>query len=49
MSDAQTESSVDATMLQRALGPANVPTALVRPQSTHKGRSTFSEADIQIN
>lgn len=26
-------------MLQRALGPANVPTALMRPQSTHTRQS----------
>jgi len=34
MSDAQTESSVDAAMLRRALAPGNVPTVLMRPQST---------------
>ncbi|WP_371028426.1 hypothetical protein [Paraburkholderia sp. RCC_158] len=46
MSDAQTERSGDATMLQRALGPANVPTALMRPQSTRRRRSLFYEAVI---
>jgi len=33
MSDAQTESSVDAAMLRRALALGNVPTVLMRPQS----------------
>ena len=38
MSDAQTESSVDAAMLRRALALGNVPTVLMRPQSPPSGR-----------